>query len=166
VANGSRAIVRRAASDDVDAVLGVLAEGQASAPPDAQTPPGPPTALQLRTWARMLTTPDLTVYLADLDGQTVGTAATLVMPHLTYDCRPTALVEAVVVKYAYRRRGIARQLLDHAVADAHAAGCLKVQLLSHKRHATDGAHRLYESAGFRAEAEGFRLYLDGWRVPS
>lgn len=164
--DGSRAIVRRAASDDVDAVLGVLAEGQASAPPGGQTPPGPPTALQLRTWARMLSTPDLTVYLADLDDHPVGTAATLVMPHLTYDCRPTAFIEAVVVKYAYRRRGIARQLLDHAVADARGAGCLKVQLLSHKRHATDGAHRLYESTGFQNEAEGFRLYLDGWRVPS
>ena len=37
----------------------------------------------------------------------------------------------------------------------------KVQLLTHKRHATDGAHALYESMGFEAEAEGFRLYLNG-----
>jgi hypothetical protein len=34
-----------------------------------------------------------------------------------------------------------------------------VQLLSHKRHATDGAHELYTKLGFDAEAEGFRLYL-------
>lgn len=31
--------------------------------------------------------------------------------------------------------------------------------LSHKRHAADGAHRLYTSLGFEPEAEGFRLYL-------
>jgi hypothetical protein len=34
-----------------------------------------------------------------------------------------------------------------------------VQLLSHKRHAVDGAHGLYLGLGFDAEAEGFRLYL-------
>ncbi len=45
------------------------------------------------------------------------------------------------------------------LADARAAGCNKVQLLSHKRHALDGAHRLYTGLGFEPEAEGFRLYL-------
>jgi hypothetical protein len=39
------------------------------------------------------------------------------------------------------------------------AGCKKVQLLSHKRHSSDGAHRLYTSLGFEPDAEGFRLYL-------
>ena len=33
------------------------------------------------------------------------------------------------------------------------------QLLTHERHATDGAHAFYRSVGFTAEAEGFRLYL-------
>jgi hypothetical protein len=42
--------------------------------------------------------------------------------------------------------------------DSRAAGCNKVQLLSHKRHATDGGHRLYRAVGFEPEAEGFRLY--------
>ncbi|MGH9259298.1 MAG: hypothetical protein ACRD08_05255 [Acidimicrobiales bacterium] len=36
----------------------------------------------------------------------------------------------------------------------------KVQLLSHKRHADDGAHAFYRSLGFASEAEGFRIYLD------
>jgi hypothetical protein len=45
------------------------------------------------------------------------------------------------------------------LGDARSAGCNKVQLLSHKRHATDGAHRLYTALGFEPEAEGFRLYF-------
>jgi hypothetical protein len=49
--------------------------------------------------------------------------------------------------------------MQRVLADARAAACNKVQLLSHKRHATDGAHRLYANLGFEAEAEGFRLYL-------
>lgn len=50
--------------------------------------------------------------------------------------------------------------MQRALNDARAASCRKVQLLSHKRHADDGAHQLYCSLGFTAEAEGFRLYLD------
>jgi len=111
-------------------------------------------------------TPDLTIYLAEQDAEPVGTATVLLMPHLTYDCSPTAFVEAVVVTPAHRRRGIARRLLARALDDAREAGCLKVQLLSHKRHVGDGAHRLYESAGFTAEAEGFRLYLKPWQLPT
>ena len=37
------------------------------------------------------------------------------------------------------------------LADTAAAGCNKVQLLSHKRHAHDGAHRLYITLGFEAK---------------
>jgi GNAT superfamily N-acetyltransferase len=68
-------------------------------------------------------------------------------------------IEAMVVKPAWRRRGIATALLRAILADAARDGCNKVQLLSHKRHAEDGAHSLYTSVGFQPEAEGFRLYL-------
>jgi hypothetical protein len=50
-------------------------------------------------------------------------------------------------------------MLASLVDDARAAGCRKVQLLSHKRHVSDGAHDLYLKAGFEPEAEGFRRYL-------
>ena len=51
-------------------------------------------------------------------------------------------------------------MVERVLSDARAAGCHKVQLLTHKRHATDGAHDFYRSLGFVAEAEGFRLYLE------
>ena len=50
-------------------------------------------------------------------------------------------------------------MLRRIIDDAAANGCGKIQLLSHKRHATDGGHLLYERNGFTAEAEGFRLHL-------
>jgi GNAT superfamily N-acetyltransferase len=114
-------------------------------------------------WARMMSTADLTVYLAECDGEPIGTATLLILPNITYDCRPTAFIEAVVVKYGHRRRGVATRMVQQALDDARSASCYKVQLLSHKRHASDGAHALYATLGFRAEAEGFRLYLDGAR---
>ena len=99
------------------------------------------------------------VYLGEIDGLAIGTAALMTMPHLTYKCAPTAFIEAVVVIPGYRRKGVATQLLQRVLSDARSAGCNKVQLLSHKRHAADGAHQMYENLGFEAEAEGFRLYL-------
>jgi hypothetical protein len=43
---------------------------------------------------------------------------------------------------------------------------LSVYIAERDGVASDGAHRLYDAAGFTAEAEGFRLYLDRWQVPS
>jgi|SRR5450631_817026 GNAT superfamily N-acetyltransferase len=110
-------------------------------------------------WERMMATEDLTVYVAERDGEVVGTCCLLVMPNLTYDCHPTAYVEAVVVAEAHRRRGVARMMLARLLHDARIMSCRKVQLLSHKRHAEDGGHALYRSCGFEPEAQGFRLYL-------
>ncbi len=113
---------------------------------------------QRRMWDRVMSTSDVTVYVAEVDGEVVGTTALLVMPHITYDCHPTAFLESMVVRAEYRRRGIARMMVERLLADARAQACRKVQLLTHKRHAAD-AHAFYRSLGFEAEAEGFRLYI-------
>jgi GNAT superfamily N-acetyltransferase len=145
--------VRHAGSGDLERVLAVHA---AHAP--GRREPGPPTPAERATWERMVATADLTVYLTELGDEPVGTATMLTMPNLNYP-GPTAFIEAVVVVPVHRRRGIATALLRSMLDDAGRLGCDKVQLLSHKRHAHDGAHALYEKVGFTAEAEGFRRYL-------
>ncbi len=110
-------------------------------------------------WARALRTPDLRIYVAERENQVVGTTSLLVMPHVTYGCHPTAFIEPMVVAADHRRRGVGRLMAERAIDDARAGGCRKVQVLSHKRHAADGAHDFYRSIGFVAEAEGFRLFL-------
>jgi hypothetical protein len=47
---------------------------------------GPPSRLERETWREMTATPGLTVYLAEIGGQVVGTATALMMPNITYDC--------------------------------------------------------------------------------
>lgn len=115
---------------------------------------------QQMMWQRMLSTVGMTVYVAVAGREVVGTTTLLVMPNLGYDCRPTAFVEAMVVAENHRRCGVGRRLMARLLNDARAASCRKVQLLSHKRHADDGAHAFYRSLDFQPEAEGFRLYLD------
>jgi GNAT superfamily N-acetyltransferase len=111
-------------------------------------------------WDRIQKSSDVTVYLAHDGSTALGTACLSILPNITYDCRPSAFIEAVVVKYRHRRQGVATSMLEHVLRDARANGCYKVQLLTHKRHASDGAHDLYSSLGFVPEAEGFRLYFD------
>ncbi|MDQ3146872.1 MAG: GNAT family N-acetyltransferase [Actinomycetota bacterium] len=144
--------VRTARPDDLLAVLGVHVQ-------QGNRLPGVVSEREQETWRYMMAAPNLTFYLAEIDGEVIGTATAMMMPNVTYDCAPTAFVEAVVVVARHRRQGIAREMLQRVLADARAAGCNKVQLLSHKRHALDGAHRLYTGLGFEPEAEGFRLYL-------
>jgi len=117
------------------------------------------TATQRSTWKSMLATPNLSIYVAEIGNEVVGTTSLLLMPHLTYDCHPTAFIEPMVVAQAHHRRGVGRKLMERVLDDARRAGVRKVQLLSHKRHADDGAHDFYRALGFIAEAEGFRLYL-------
>lgn len=150
--------VRPAGPEDLVAVLAVHArrdpQGGRGGLPSAAS------RRQQEVWERMMRSPDVTVYCAEADGRVVGTATLTTLPNVAYaDCSPSAVIEAVVVAHDHRRRGVATEIMRRALADARAAGCDKVQVVSHKRHATDGGHGLYAGLGFVPEAEGFRLYL-------
>jgi GNAT superfamily N-acetyltransferase len=117
--------VRPASAADLPSVLTILTEHQTTGPPLPVPSAGRPSDRQKAAWERVLATTDLTIYLAEAEAEAVGTASMLLMPHLTYDCRSTAFIEAVVVRYAHRRRGVATRLLQQALGDAHAASCRK-----------------------------------------
>lgn len=148
--------VRTAVSEDLLAVLQVLSRSDEGRRPW----PSEPTEVERAMWDRMMSTDDVTVYVAEFERQLVGTATFLVLPNVTYDCQPTGFIEAMVVRSDHRRKGVAMAILGELLDDARRQGCHKIQLLSNKSHATDGAHDLYRSAGFVDEAEGFRLYLN------
>lgn len=65
---------------------------------------------------------------------------------------PSAHVNAVYVLPAYRRRGIARDLMQLAIGWARERGCVRVRLRS-----SDEGRFLYEHLGFR---EGREMELD------
>ncbi len=149
-------MIRLAERDDLLPLLQLMSRNDEGLRPW----PEEPTDLETAMWDRMMATDDVRVYLAEEEGGLVGTATFLVLPNITYDCRPTGFIEAMVVPVAHRRRGFASAILQRLLDDARELGCHKIQLLTHKNHALDGAHDLYRANGFVAEAEGFRLYLD------
>jgi ribosomal protein S18 acetylase RimI-like enzyme len=143
--------VRAASQADVPALLDLYAElHPADLPPAAQT--------ALDVWRAIEAQPGRTVLVAQAGATVVGTVDCTVLANLTRGARPFMLVENVVVSAGYRRAGIGSALLEAAEHLARQAGCYKVQLLS--RAGRDAAHAFYESHGFRAVAQGYRLYLD------
>jgi ribosomal protein S18 acetylase RimI-like enzyme len=86
----------------------------------------------------------------------LGSYALLIMHNLAHMGTPAAIVEDVVVDRNRRRQGIGRQMMDHAVAQARAAGCYKLALSSNRKR--EQAHAFYESLGF--ELHGYSYVID------
>jgi len=101
---------------------------------------------------RMAAYPDYRVYLAELDGEPVGTFALLVMDNLGHLGAPSAILEDVVVDVDCRGLGIGQQMMDFATGLCRRKGCYKFFFSS------TAAHRFYENLGFRRH--GFSFYLD------
>src|SRR5690242_7288966 len=143
--------IRPASQADVPALLDLYAELH-----PADLPPSAATALDV--WRAIETQRGRTVLVAVSAGAVVGTVDCAVLPNLTRGARPFMLVENVVVTAGYRRVGVGAALVEAAVSLDRQAGCYKVQLLSRAERHT--AHAFYESRGFRAVAQGYRIYLD------
>lgn len=74
-----------------------------------------------------------------------------IIPNLTRGCRPYGLIENVVTHSDFRRRGLGRALLQHALDYAWQRGCYKVMLLTGRKD--EGTYTFYESAGFDRHAK-------------
>ncbi len=105
---------------------------------------------------RMDRYPDYHIFLAEREGETVGTFALLVMDNLGHCGAPSAVIEDVVVDQRFRGQGIGHGMMDFASRLCRDKGCYKMTLSSNQHR--DSAHRFYESLGFRRH--GFSFYVE------
>ena len=96
--------------------------------------------------------------VAEQDGMVLGTLYIQVIPNLSHNGTPYAIIENVVVDKRFHKQGIGRLLIENALTFAREAGCYKVQLLSMKKRLD--AHQFYSALGFEDSALGFRLYFN------
>ena len=96
--------------------------------------------------------------VAEQDGMVLGTLYIQVIPNLSHNGTPYAIIENVVVDKRFHKQGIGRLLIENALTFAREAGCYKVQLLSMKKRLE--AHQFYRALGFEDSALGFRLYFN------
>lgn len=98
-----------------------------------------------------------TLFVAELDGQVVGTLQVTLIPGLINRGRKRAKLESVHVDPALRGRRIGEAMVAHAVDFARRSGAGLVELTSDK--AREAAHRFYRRIGFSQSHEGFKLVL-------
>ena len=101
--------------------------------------------------------PNNELVVACLAGRAVGVLQLTFIPYLTYRGSWRAQIEGVRVDASVRSRGVGRRLFEWAIDRAGQRGCHLVQLTSDKTRAD--AIRFYESLGFVASHEGFKLQL-------
>lgn len=140
--------IRAAEANDLSGLLTLYGELN---PDDAALDP----ALATDRFKAILAHPGMTVFIG-LAGDTAAASVTLVIvPNLTRGGAPYALIENVVTSAAFRRRGFAGALISHATAEAWAAGCYKVMLLTGSKD--PATLRFYENCGFRQDKTGYQI---------
>ncbi|HEX6820854.1 MAG TPA: GNAT family N-acetyltransferase [Candidatus Sulfotelmatobacter sp.] len=102
--------------------------------------------------------PSLRVFVAELDGEIVGTYELLIMDNLAKRGRRSGVVEDVAVAPPFQGRGIGRVMMLHAQTQCRQAGCYKLTLSSGLQRA--GAHEFYQATGFERHGYSFRIHLD------
>ena len=87
----------------------------------------------------------------------VGMLQLTFIPYLTYRGSWRCQVEGVRVHSKHRGHGLGKKLFEWAISRAQEKNCRLIQLTSDKTRAD--ALRFYESLGFAASHEGFKLHL-------
>jgi GNAT superfamily N-acetyltransferase len=101
--------------------------------------------------------PSNRLYVAELDGEIVGTMQLTFIPGLDYLGAERMLIEAVRVAGNRRNAGLGKTMIAEAVDIARRRGCQRVELTSSASRRD--AHRFYERLGFVASHVGMKLML-------
>ncbi len=135
---------RPATEADLPAILSLHDELQPKDPP-----PGESEARAV--FAEILQRPGLEFVLLT-DGDEVGGSIYVnVIPNLTRELRPYAVIANVILRAGLRGRGLGRQLMAAALDRARDAGCYKVMLLTGSSN--PDTHAFYRSCGFDGDAK-------------
>jgi len=144
----SNLVIRQAEDIDLERVLEIYREAEIGTeqflPEEAQEQLG-----VLRKY------PSYRVFVAERDGELVGTYELLIIDNLAKRGRKSAIVEDVAVANAHKGCGIGRQMIQHAMNLAKEARCYKLVLSSNLKR--EDAHSFYEKLGFEKHGYSFRV---------
>jgi GNAT superfamily N-acetyltransferase len=104
---------------------------------------------------KMQTYPNYKVYIAEIEGEIVGTFALLIMDNLAHQGTPSGVVEDVAVQKELQSLGIGKMMMNFAMEKCKEAGCYKLVLSSNLKRKE--AHAFYESLDFEKHGFSFRV---------
>ncbi len=86
------------------------------------------------------------IIVAEEDGKIVSSCVCVIIPNLTHNQQPYALIENVVTDKSYRKRGLASACLSYAKEIAINNNCYKIMLMTgSKKRST---HKFYQKNGY------------------
>ncbi|MCK1362660.1 GNAT family N-acetyltransferase [Bradyrhizobium sp. 199] len=135
----TEAVVRSATDRDLLDVLNLYRHLHPHDPPLE-------TAAAERVWATLLSSSFMNVIVAQAAEALVSSCTLAIVPNLSRGARSYGVIENVVTHADYRRRGLGRRVLAHALDLAWQADCYKVLLATGSKRET--TLRFYEGAGF------------------
>ena len=150
MAENSSITIRRARRDDVTVIVGMLADDPLGSARERIEDPLPPC--YFRGFEAIEKDSNIQLVVAEEGGSIVGCLQLCVLPGLSSQGAPRALIEDVRVARHCRSRGIGEQLVQWAIAEAQARDCKLVELFTHNTRVD--AQRFYKRLGFQASHVG------------
>jgi GNAT superfamily N-acetyltransferase len=147
--------IRQANREDLAEIIALFASDTLGGHGDTTAPDA--FADYLAAFERIMSTPNETLYVAELDGAVVGTFQTTMLTTLSGRGSSNLLIEAVQTREDMRGKGIGETMMRFAIDAAREQGLSKVQLSSNKERID--AHRFYERVGFEPSHLGFKIRL-------
>ena len=148
-------IIRTARQEDVPALAAIYAADEIGGHGDTADESALPD--YLAAFRDIKASPTETLYVAELDGEIVGTFQTAILTKLIGRGAKSMVIEAVQTRPDMRGRGIGAVMITYCLDEARARGMKAVQLTSNV--ARLDAHRFYERLGFEKRHFGFRMKL-------
>ncbi|WP_323690241.1 GNAT family N-acetyltransferase [Rhizobium sp. AN95] len=148
-------IIRTARQEDVPALAAIYAADEIGGHGDTADRSALPD--YLAAFRDIGASPTETLYVAELDGEIVGTFQTAILTKLIGRGAKSMVIEAVQTRPDMRGRGIGAVMINYCLDEARAKGMKAVQLTSNV--ARLDAHRFYERLGFEKRHFGFRMKL-------
>lgn len=145
--------IRPARRDDVPVMIAILADDHLGRARERLEDPLP--VVYYEAFERVQRDPNLTLVVAESEGRVVGCLQLAILPGISSQGGIRGLLEDVRVASDCRSRGIGEQLVQWAVTEAKARGCILVELLTHQSR-TD-AQRFYKRLGFAASHVGMTV---------
>lgn len=147
--------MRRARESDLPALIALFAEDAVGGHGDTTDPEAFDD--YLRAFHVIDASANEQLFVAEQDGDVVGTFEIMFNRTLTGRGGLIMVVEAVQTRVDMRGRGIGAAMIDHAIQEARRRDCRMVQLSSNM--ARTDAHRFYERLGFAKSHFGFKMKL-------
>ena len=101
------------------------------------------------TWKTIIEDINHHIVVKEINGKIVSSCVCVIIPNLTRNIRPYALIENVVTNENYRGKGYATECLNYAKEIAIKNDCYKMMLLTGTKN--ENTLAFYKSAGYNSD---------------